>query len=245
MWSRLAGPFREFGLAAGLLYSIDRMLCSISPRMHLYVYELTVQPIRSDPLLPGRPNKQVEIREIKAGDAEIAAMPVRPEIMRARLAQHAICLGAFRKGALIGYMWFCFDAYDEDEVRCRYVLGRPNESVFDYDFYIFPEHRMGLGFVALWAGANEFLHRLGIRYTFSRLTRFNVASRRAHRHLGGKLIGRVLFLQAWRLEIMLATLFPYVHAAIATKRRVRLTLNPDVFEREQMVRETAAGIRQR
>jgi len=34
-----------------------------------------------------------------------------------RLAQNAICLGAFAKGAMIGYMWFCSRSYDEDEVR--------------------------------------------------------------------------------------------------------------------------------
>jgi len=226
MLSKITGPFREFGPFAGLLYAIDRVLSSFSPRLHLYVYELTVQPITDKPLLPGRLNKQLEIREIKAGDPQIALMPVRPEVMQARLAQDSICLGAFNKGIFIGYMWFCNSTYDEDEVRCTYLLDPTQESVFDFDFYLFPEHRMGLGFVGLWNGANEFLNRRGIHYTFSRLTRFNVASRRAHHRLGGKVIGRALFLQMWQVEVMLATLFPYVHLSMTKAGRVHLTLRP-------------------
>ena len=230
MLRKISGPFREFGYAAGLFYAIDRVLSSLSPRLRLYVYELMVQPITNKPLLPVALDKQLEIREIKAADPEMALMLVRPEVIQARLAQNAVCLGAFRKGVLIGYMWFCNQTYDEDEVRCTFVLGRARESVFDFDFYLFPEHRMGLGFVGLWNGANEFLSRRGIHYTFSRLTRFNVASRRAHQHLGWKVVGRALFLRAWRLEIMAATLFPFVNVSMTKAGRVRLVLQPDVLD---------------
>lgn len=230
IWRKIFGPFREFGPVAGLLYGIDRVLSNLSPRLHLHVYDLMVQPIVDKPLLPGRFNKQLEIREIKAGDPEIAVMPVRPEVMQARLAQNAICLGAFSKGTFIGYMWFCNKTYDEDEVRCTYLLGPVQESVFDFDFYLFPEYRMGLGFAGLWNGANQLLRSRGIRYTFSRLTRFNVASRRAHQHLGWKVVGRAVFLQAWELEVMLATISPYFHVSIAKDSRVRLTLLPDVLK---------------
>jgi len=228
MLRKISGPFREFGPAAGLLYAIDRVLSGLSPGLRLYVYELMVQPITNKPLLPGGLDKQLEIREIKAADPEMALMPVRPEVMQSRLAQNAVCLGAFRKGAFIGYMWFCNRTYDEDEVRCTYVLGRAPESVFDFDFYLFPEHRMGLGFVGLWNGANEFLTRRGIRYSFSRLTRFNLASRRAHQHFGWKIVGRALFLRVWRLEVMVATLFPFV--SMTQAGRVRLLLQPDILD---------------
>jgi hypothetical protein len=229
LWRKFIGPFREFGLMAGLLYALDRLLSRLSPRLHLQVYELMVQPIMDKPLLPGRFNSQMEIREIKAGDPEIKLMPVRPEVMQARLAQAATCLGAFSKGKFVGYMWFCNKAYEEDEVRCTYLLDPVDESVFDFDFYLFPEHRMGLGFAGLWNGANAFLRNRGIRYTFSRLTRFNVASRRAHQHLGWKVVGRVVFFVAWKLEIMFATLFPYFHVSMAKGSRVQLTLLPDVL----------------
>jgi hypothetical protein len=226
MLRKISGPFREFGPAAGLLYAIDRVLSILSPGLRLYFYELMVQPITDKPLLPGAFAKQLEIREIKAGDPELALMPVRPDAMLDRFTQNAVCLGAFRKDALIGYMWFCARAYNEDEVRCTYILDPERESVFDFDFYLFPEHRMGLGFVGLWNGANEFLSRRGIRYTFSRLTRFNLTSRRAHQHFGWKRVGRALFLRVWRLQVMVATLFPFVHVSMTRARRVRLILQP-------------------
>jgi hypothetical protein len=149
-------------------------------------------------------------------------------VRRARRDQNATCLGAFKKGVLIGYMWFCRGSYDEDEVRCTYVLNAVDESVFDFDFFLFPEHRMGPAFAALWKGAGQFLHNRGIRYTFSRLTRFNVASRRAHQHLGGKIVGRALFLHFGRIEIMIATLSPFLWASITG--RVRMILRPDVLK---------------
>lgn len=225
----MRGPFREFGLAAGLLYCVDRVLSRLTPQMRLYVYELVVQPVPAESVLPRRLGKQLEIREIKPGDPEISLMPVRPEMMRLRLAQNAVCLGAYRKGEFIGYMWFCPIRYEEDEVRCTYVLASTQDSVFDFDFYLFPQYRMGSGFIGLWNGANEILSRRGVRYTFSRLARFNTASRRAHRHLGCEVVGRTLFLQAWRLEVMLASLFPYVHVSMKNSRRVHLTLRPNAL----------------
>jgi hypothetical protein len=228
---RFTGLFKEFGFSAGLLYAIDRVMQQISPSLRLFVYELMVQPISERALLPPRLRTQLEVREIKPGDPEIALLPIRPEIHESRVGQNAVCLGAFHRSKLIGAMWFCPRAYEEDEVRCTYVVMPAAEAVFDFDFYIFPEHRMGLAFAGIWDGANEFLRARGIRFSFSRLTRFNLASRRAHAHLGWALVGRAVFLRAWGLEIMLATLFPYVHVSARKSGRVRLVLHPDVLAR--------------
>ena len=81
---------------------------------------------------------------------------------------------------------------------------------------------MGLAFVALWNGANKFLYPRGIRYTFSRLTRFNLASRRAHRHLGWKRVGSASFLQLWSFETMVATVPPFVSFSMVPFHRARL-----------------------
>lgn len=200
------------------------MLSSLSPNLRLQVYELTVQPITDRALMPERMRRNVEIREIRPGDPELQRMPVRPEIMRTRLAHGCLCLGAFRKGEMIGYMWFRFRDYEEDEVRCTYHLKPVESSVFDFDFYLFPEHRMGVGFVALWDGANRFLRERGIRYTFSRITRFNLASRRAHAHLGARVIGKAMFLKLGALEITATTVRPYF--AVTVRSRVNLDMTP-------------------
>ena len=227
MLGRLLSPFEEFGCFAGLLYGIDRALQRLSPNLRLYFYELLVQPIPEKPLLPSRLSRALEIREIAFGDPEIARMPARSDIKESRFKQNAICLGAFQKNQFIGHIWFCFDAYEEDEVRCTFVLPEGTGAVFDFDLYLFPEHRLGLGFVGIWNGANEFLRSRGVKFSFSRLTRFNLASRQAHMQLGARRVGRVFVLRTWRLEFLVATVRPYVHFSPGKHNRVRLKLPSD------------------
>jgi len=227
MLRRVVGPFKEFGLFAGALYVADRLLRSLSPALGLYVYELMVQPITGKALLPPNLTKNLQFAEIGRGHPDILLMPAREDIKAQRFEQGARCLGVYRKGGLIGYIWFSFDRYEEDEVRCTYELADAARSVFDFDLYVLPEHRMGIGFMAIWHGANAYLRERGVQYTFSRLTRFNLASRRSHAHLGWRLAGRALFLKAWAFEAMLATVSPYV--ALTWSRRVRLRLAPDVL----------------
>jgi hypothetical protein len=232
MFDRLVSPFRDFGVIAGSLYVLGRVLQAISPRLNLQVYELMVQPISGRPLLPERFTRGITIREIHEGDPEVGLMPARPNIKDSRFRQGAICLGAYRQEELIGYLWLCFDRYEEDEVRCTYVLEPPGHAVFDFDLYVFPKHRMGLAFAGIWNGVNEYLSRRGIRFTFSRLTRFNLPSRKAHAHLGWKKVASAIFVQAWRAEVMFATIPPYVNLSVGRGSRVRLNLTPAVLEAE-------------
>ena len=228
MLHRFVDPFKEFGLFAGALYVLDRLMRSLSPRFGIYVYEFMAQPIMARPMLAPNRTKNLRFVEIVRGDADIALMPAREDIKASRFEQGARCLGVYRKGALMGYIWFCFGKYDEDEVRCTYELAAADRSAFDFDLYVFPEHRMGIAFVAIWHAANEFLHEQGVHYTFSRMTRFNLISRRAHARLGARCVGRALFLQAWSVELMMATVFPYVALTWVPSQRVRLRLAPGV-----------------
>lgn len=222
--SKLAGVFRDFGFAAGLLYLADHALRRLSPRLGLQVYELMAQPISAAPLLPPARTRTLSFAEIARGDPAVEAMPAREDIKAQRYEQGAKCLGVYRKGALIGYIWFRFGSYDEDEVRCTYVLAAPEQSVFDFDLVVLPEHRMGTAFASIWHAANEYLHERGVVASYSRMTRFNLASRNAHARLGSIRVGRAIFLQAWAFEAMLASVPPYV--ALTRARRVSLAL-PD------------------
>lgn len=224
LWQRIASPFRNFGAVAGMLYVIDRLLRRLSPRLALYVYEFMAQPIVERALLSANLAKNLSFIDIEAGHPDVQRMPARPEIKAARFAQGAKCLGAYRKGNLIGYMWWCREAYDEDEVRCTYVLADRVRTVFDFDFYIFPDHRMGTAFLGVWHGANQLLRSHGIAYTFSRMTRFNLASRRAHTRLGARCVGRALFLQMGGVQAMLADMRPYVALSLTRSTRTRLVV---------------------
>lgn len=227
MLAKLISPFQEFGFFAGLLYAFDRFFQRVSPHLRLYFYELVVQPIAEVPLLPTNLSKALEVREIGSGDPEIALMPARPDIKESRFKQNAICLGAFRNSVFIGHIWFCFRAYEEDEVRCTFVLPEGGHAVFDFDLYLFPEHRMGPGFAGIWDGASQFLRSRGVKFSFSRLTRFNLASRRAHMRLGARRVGSLLVLRAWRVEFMVATVAPYIHLSLGERDRAYVKLRLD------------------
>ncbi len=226
MISKLVEPFRQFGVVAGLLYAIDRVLNKISDNLRLRYYELLLQPIQAQPLIPTAMAQRFKLREIREGDPEVALMPARTDIKQARFRQGAICLGAFDKERLAGYIWFCCREYEEDEVRCTFVLTPEDSSVFDFDLYIFPEYRMGLAFMAIWNGANEFLCKRGIARSYSRLTRYNLPSRRAHRRLGAAPIAYTCFLQIGSIEVMVATLFPFIDVTLRRSSRIFFKLKP-------------------
>jgi hypothetical protein len=197
---------------------------------------MLAQPIPEEPLLPGRLSGALEMRQLVRGDPEIARMPARPEIKESRFQQSAVCLGAFQKKQLIGYIWLCFHSYQEDEVRCTFVLPQGNQAVFDFDLYVLPEHRMGLGFVGLWNGANQWLRSRGVLVSFSRLTRFNVASRQAHLRLGAQRVGRVFVLQMWSTELLVSTVSPYLHLSFRRRNRARLKLSSTTSVLERRLR---------
>jgi len=225
MIRKIVNVFKVFGFPVGFYYLVDKVLSRISPSFKLYSYDFVVQPIGSDPLLPKTFVKNLEIREIVQGDPEIERMPIRPGMAQFRFDQNSICLGAFKKGAAIAYMWFCFRSYQEDEIRCNYVLSPSEESVFDFDFYVYPEHRLGIAFLGLWNGANEYLHKLGIKYTYSRVARTNITSSRVHKKLGMKKIGSAVVLKIGSIETMWSSITPRFNLSINKKDRANILLS--------------------
>lgn len=227
MLQKVVGVYRDFGLIAGSLYVLDRLLRSLSSGLGLYVYEFMVQPLTDKPLLPANLARGLAFREIERGDPEVAQMPARPDVKESRFHQGARCLGAYRNDSLVGYIWLCSNSYEEDEVRCKYWLTSPIDSTFDFDLVVLPEHRMGLGFLSVWHCASQYLRQRNVRYSFSRLTRFNLASRRSHHHLGWYRVGSAVFLKAWSWELMLATIAPFVSLTLGPRQRVSLKLGPE------------------
>jgi hypothetical protein len=220
--NRITSPFKTFGPAAGLAYIISRSLAAVSTSVGVYVYDFMVQPITEKALLPTRLAKDVEIREVREDERILGLMPPPQEVIASRFAQGAFCLGAFSDSELIAYIWFCNGRYSEDEMRCEYVLDPANQSVFDFDVYVFPQHRLGLAFVALWNGANRYLYERGIRHSFSRLNRFNISSKRAHDRLGWKRIAGAVIFKAGRFEAMFTSATPYVSLSRVSRPRLRL-----------------------
>ncbi len=55
-------------------------------------------------------------------------------VLAYRYRQGAICLAAISEDTVVGYMWLLFGAYEEDEVRARFVPQ--SDAAFDFDIYV-------------------------------------------------------------------------------------------------------------
>lgn len=225
IFRRILGPFREFGVLPGTAYVVNRLLRRLHPRVGLIWYDLMAQPVSDKPLLPAGLAKNLSFRELGADSPEVAQMAARAEVKASRFAQGATALCVFRKSELIGYIWFCSGRYVEDELRCVYVLARPERSVFDFDLVVMPDSRMGVGFAALWQCANQYLTSRGVGTSYSRVTRFNLASRRAHQRLGAARVGMLIALQIGPLEFMLASASGHSRASATLRRTPRIVLD--------------------
>jgi hypothetical protein len=116
------------------------------------------------------------------------------------------------------------ERYREDEVRCTFRLPDPAHSVFDFDLYVLPNHRAGIGFLAVWQGFNIYQRQRGVDMSYSRMTRFNLPSRRAHARLGARCVGRLLVLRIGLLELTLATMHPFVAMTWRADKRIEIRL---------------------
>ena len=229
MLSRISGPFKEFGLFGGSLYVVDRVLGMLSARTRLYYHYWMVQPIANKPLLPEKYLEEVTIRKVEQGDPLLERMPIRPEILRSRFEQNAICLALFMKGDFAGFIWFCFGRYEEDEARCTFVLEPEKESVFDFNLYLFPKYRGGIGFLALWDCASRYLRERGIRYSYSRLTAYKQRSAKSHSHFGWKRLGTAVVLRLWALEVIFASRAPYIYVSLKDSSRLPIKLTAEAL----------------
>ncbi|QBQ39442.1 hypothetical protein E1742_15235 [Pseudoduganella plicata] len=189
--------------------------------IRLYKYEFVAQPVAVAPLARGR-GKAIDVRLA----TDIAGVPPdypRPaRVVADRFAQGALTLQAWKGGDLAGFLWLLHDGYREDEVRADYRLASP-ASVWDFDVYVAPAYRMGPTYLRLWEEANTLLRERGVRWTCSRISSFNVASRHAHARLGTVRMGGALFLCAGRWQLSCLTQAPFLH--LSRQAAPRLTFD--------------------
>ncbi|MCU0927174.1 MAG: hypothetical protein MUF44_14505, partial [Hydrogenophaga sp.] len=82
-----------------------------------------------------------------------------------------------------------------------YEIADPVTCVWDYDVYVEPRLRLGRAMARLWRAVDDDLAARGVRWSFSRINRFNAASMRAHQRLGAVEIGRVMFSVVGSLQL--------------------------------------------
>ena len=215
---KLRTVFDEFGARAPL-YLLGRV-CEGTP-FGVYAYRLVAQPVAPRPLLPPTRGRTIEIRMMERGDPAFAGLPLTAAVLDYRFGQGAVCLGAFKGGVAIGCLWLRLGPYLEDEVRCRFV---PRDASWDFDVYLHPEHRVGFGFARLWDEANAYLRARGLAWSISRISVLNTKSLAAHDKLGIRPLGTAAFVKLGALQVMLATLAPFVHVSLSAASAPTLVL---------------------
>ena len=226
---RLVAAIREnvasLGWANGLIYMLGRGLAAATGGYcGLYIYYFVVQPVPAQPL-PMRPRvSRTRVYQASPADDIIRRFPRPADVVARRFADGAVCFVAENAGNLVGFIWIRLDKYDEDEVRCEYLLDPVGELAWDFDAFVAPEFRMSRAFVQLWEAANEFLRLHGYVWTASRISAFNPASLASHKRFGALHRHTAFFLVVGPIQLALLSLRPYVHIGAGRTSRPTVTL---------------------
>ena len=225
LMDKLTNLLRELGFAGTLCYAVQRLGARTGGLLALHRYLFVAQPVAALPLLPPRRGRSIEVRPLDPQDEALLALPLDRAVLAYRAGQGALCFGAFKGGEIIGCLWLCLAGYDEDEVRCRYLPQPDGQASWDFDVYLLPDHRSGLGFARLWDEANAFLRQRGVAYSWSRISAFNTGSLASHARLGAEVAGRATFLRLGPCQLMWANLPPYLHFSWRGGARPTLVLS--------------------
>jgi hypothetical protein len=234
--------------SARWLYYGHRLLQRLSGgRAGLYAYLIVAQPIGAQRGPALRDDRRTRVQEVGAHDPLIAAFPRPATINRARFEAGGRCHAVTVDTAFAGHLWVATRAYDEDEVRCRFVLPDQPTCSWDFDVYIDPRFRAGRTMARLWQAVDQRLAAEGFSWTLSRISRLNSASLLAHERLGALPVASVGFFVAGPLQVIVASCAPWLHIGFGRSSRPTLTLpappdkvpGPDGAAHQDVPQETA------
>ena len=217
----------EIGRRNALYYFLGRFLQKIScNHARILRYYFVAQPVPATPPTPSRPSASSSVRQITPSDPIVPRFPRPAAVLAQRFENGDICFVAEQKTRFAGFIWFARQAYEEDEVRCRYVLTDAQRSVWDYDIYIEPEFRIGRTFSRLWETANQTLSAQGVRWSISRISAFNTTSLAVHSRLGIRTLGTGTFIVLGGIQISLFNHTPFIHISFRKRHRPVLSFAP-------------------
>lgn len=218
--------YRELGLINLLCYVLDRFLSRTSNnKFRLYKYLLLIQEVKTKPILASHRANKLRIQNITRHKAKEISFPRPRKVIDSRFHQGAHCLAAFTDHELVGFIWLNLGDYAEDEVRCLFSPQPVSKVAWDYDIYVAPTYRNGLAFVKLWDAANQFLLENNIQYSMSRISAFNSRSIASHKRIETKKLGTSIFICLGSIQILLATVAPYIHVSTSDKVYPTIVLN--------------------
>jgi hypothetical protein len=206
--------FAKFGWVDGCLYLLNAALTRLAgDHAKVRRYYLVAQPLDAKLSLPRRLGLSYQTRLVAPGDCAAGEFPRPAAVIDERYLQGSICIAAYQGARFVGFIWICTGDYQEDDVRCRYVLHPGDAAVWDYDLFVVPELRNGVIFVKLWATALEHLRERNKRWSLSRISAFSPDSRAAHRRMGAIQIGSAFFADLLGVQFTIASVPPFLHIA--------------------------------
>jgi len=212
VFGKLRRASSELGFWNAVAYGLDQILARHPGLGGLVRYYFYAQPVPPQPDRPLRMGKQ-EIRELKAGDAAFADLPLDDDVLEYRFAQGSVCLAVMEESRAVACIWFCFNQYVEDMVRATYGLDPKETTAWDFDVYVAPTHRAGRTFARLWQAGNDYLRGRGVIWSLSRISAYNLPSITSHERLGARRLGQATFFKLGSFQLMMATLRPYFHVS--------------------------------
>ncbi len=209
---------REMGTTDALFYIAKRIITLLSfSRCRLIRYLIVAQPVPDKPILPSRRGAKIKVKEVRLGDPLIEAFPVPLSVTEERYSQGARCLVALENECFVGYLWFIADKYVEDEVRLHYILPESPLSVWDFDVYVCPKFRMSFVFLRLWDEAFSIFRTENIKYSYSRISAFNPASRASHKRLGAHPLFYINCFTVGSLQLTFSRRTPLLDISLSNK----------------------------
>jgi hypothetical protein len=182
---------------AGLLSYAAARLAARAGMLGYNRYSLVAVPVEGMPKMPR--GFRVDYLDADALAQHQIDIPI--EVQATRFAQGLVCLGAFNsKNELVGVNWIGRGPFVEDEVHVRFSV--PNDAGWDTGLWVRPEHRLGRGFAALWAGTAEWLQGQGCAWSMSRIADYNLPSILSHKRMGGVIVGHVTAVRFFRWQWM-------------------------------------------
>jgi hypothetical protein len=182
---------------AGLLSYAAARLAARAGMLGYNRYSLLAVPVEGMPKMP----RGFRVDYLDAEALAQHQIDVSVEVQATRFAQGLVCLGAFNsKNELVGVNWIGRGPFVEDEVHVRFSV--PNDAGWDTGLWVRPEHRLGRGFAALWAGTAEWLLGQGCAWSMSRIADYNLPSILSHKRMGGTIVGHVTAVRFFRWQWM-------------------------------------------
>jgi hypothetical protein len=160
-------------------------------------YTLVAVPVVGMPKMP----RGFRVEQLTAEALAGHEIDVGQEVQAARFAQGLVCLGALNgNDQLIGINWIGSGPFVEDEVHVRFAV--PADAAWDTGLWVRPEHRLGRGFAALWAGTADWLRARDRAWSISRIADYNLHSILSHKRMGAVTVGHITAIRFFRWQWM-------------------------------------------